>query len=72
MDERLLAFLADDLLGVVGGATDFAHAETGAVGVGKDADDIVGFDEPSTRVTPTGRMEAAFSPRRALTAPSLR
>ena len=44
MDEGFLAFLADDFLGMVGGTTDFAHTETGAVGVGKDADDIVGFE----------------------------
>ena len=44
MDEGFLAFLADDLLSVVGGTTDFAHTKTGAVGVGKDADDIVGFE----------------------------
>ncbi len=43
VDERLLALLAEELLGAVGGATYLADSKTRAVGVGEDADDVVGL-----------------------------
>ena len=44
MDEGLLTFLAEELLGAVGGAAYLADSETGAVGIGEDADDVVGLE----------------------------
>ena len=44
MDEGLLTFLAEELLGAVGGTAYLADAETGAVGIGEDADDVVGLE----------------------------
>ena len=44
MDEWLLAFLSEELLGAVGGAAYLADSETGAVGIGEDADDVVGLE----------------------------
>ena len=44
MDEGLLAFLAEELLGAVGGAAYLADSKTGAIGIGEDADDVVGLE----------------------------
>ena len=44
MDEWLLALLAEELLGAVGGTAYLADSETGAVGIGEDADDVVSLE----------------------------